>query len=620
MRGSGSCARLLRIVAAGLFIWIASTGTAHAQLGSLLSPGRLAKAHANLEGLSNCQQCHEQGQKVSATKCLTCHKPVAERIRLKKGVHKDVQGNCIACHAEHAGVDGELRPFDQKSFDHAKVTGFALDGKHANLAAGCAACHQGPSFLTARAECASCHQDVHKPSLGAKCDTCHSTRTAFKGVGTAFDHTRAAFQLQGAHQTVACEKCHVNRTFKGIAFASCTNCHADRHRGSFGATCTTCHTNESWRTKRVDHAKTDFALVGLHQKVDCAACHKQPPMRVALRADTCAACHVDVHRGTFKQDCKACHNENGFGKAPFDHAQTRFALTGKHEALTCEKCHTSPAAQPTAPAAKRVADFRGLSTTCVSCHTDVHQGQLGASCETCHTSASFRVSSFTHKSDPSFFAGQHASLTCEKCHVPSAPRATRTDLPVALNVRYRDLPKACASCHEDAHLGQEPATCETCHTITSPKFAVPGFSHARTSFALTGKHETAACAVCHKRETGQFPKGPGTAIRFSGLAHECRSCHQDVHLGQLSGACETCHATSSFTIDHYTHKDRTLSSLFVGRHLKATCQDCHKAATTNFPAGRGTAVRFKVERTCVSCHTDIHKGALGPNCATCHRP
>ena len=54
-------------------------------------------------------------------------------------------------------------------------------------------------------------------------------------------------------------------------------------------------------------------------------------MKVKPKADTCASCHVDVHRGTFKQDCKACHSESGFSKAPFDHSSTRFELTGKHE-------------------------------------------------------------------------------------------------------------------------------------------------------------------------------------------------------------------------------------------------------------------------------------------------
>ena len=64
-------------------------------------------------------------------------------------------------------------------------------------------------------------------------------------------------------------------------------------------------------------------------------------MKVKPRADTCAACHVDVHKGTFKQDCKSCHNETSFTKAPFDHTQTKFALTGKHAPLDCRACHTS---------------------------------------------------------------------------------------------------------------------------------------------------------------------------------------------------------------------------------------------------------------------------------------
>mgnify|MGYP000875217433 CR=1 FL=1 len=63
-----------------------------------------------------------------------------------------------------------------------------------------------------------------------------------------------------------------------------------------------------------------------------------------------------------------------------------------------------------------------------------------------------------------------------------------------------------------------------------------------------------------------------------------------------------------------------LSAFFVGRHQKAVCVDCHKSVSGAFPAGRGTAVRFAVDKQCVSCHADIHRGALGPNCAQCHRP
>ena len=60
------------------------------EIGALVSPGPLARAHATLEGIANCQKCHEPGRKVTAAKCLACHKPIAERIAAKKGVHRNV--------------------------------------------------------------------------------------------------------------------------------------------------------------------------------------------------------------------------------------------------------------------------------------------------------------------------------------------------------------------------------------------------------------------------------------------------------------------------------------------------------------------------------------------------
>lgn len=125
--------RVQQLLIAVLTVWAfaAGAGTASAQLGSLISPGPLARPHAGLEGVANCAKCHEQGRRVTAQKCLACHQPVAQRIARRFGVHKDAGGECVLCHAEHAGVNGQLRPFDPKAFDHAAVTGFALTGKHA---------------------------------------------------------------------------------------------------------------------------------------------------------------------------------------------------------------------------------------------------------------------------------------------------------------------------------------------------------------------------------------------------------------------------------------------------------------------------------------------------------
>ena len=612
--------RLCGVIGLACCLWAAAGGRAQAQVGQLLSPGRLAKAHTNLEGITNCRKCHEQGQKVTTQKCLVCHPAVAGRIVKKMGVHRNVTNDCVSCHAEHGGVEGELRPFDQKGFDHAAVARFPLTGKHAPLALQCAACHKERSFLTLSSSCVSCHADVHKGALGNTCATCHSTQVAFKEFGVGFDHSKTAFALTGAHRALACASCHVNKVFKGVKFASCADCHRDPHRPAFGTTCTACHTSGTWRTKKVDHGRTAFPLIGRHASVDCAACHKQAVMKVKPKADTCATCHVDVHRGAFRQDCKACHSESGFKKAPFDHSQTKFPLTAKHAGLTCESCHKTLVRGAARPSSTRVVDFGGLRTTCVSCHADVHQGTLGTACESCHTSTMFRVTTYTHTRVPEFFTGQHAPLTCGKCHVPPAPsRPVRTGTAV-LNVTFKELPTACVSCHRDVHLGQEGPACENCHSIQKARFALENFSHAKTGFTLTGRHEPLPCVQCHKQETGVFPAGSGTAVRWKGVARECRACHTDVHLGQLEGVCVSCHKTDSFKVPGYTHRNRTMRGFMAGRHARAGCAACHKPVTGQFPAGRGIAIQFKVETRCVACHTDVHRGALGPNCGNCHRP
>jgi len=606
--------RVAMLAAVGLAILAPA---ASAQIGQLVSPGPLSKAHAALEGVDKCQKCHEPGRKVTNDLCLSCHKPVADRIRMKKGVHRDATGDCAACHVEHAGADAELRPFDQKSFDHGTETGFVLDGRHLAIAKDCAKCHKTRSFLSISPACSSCHADIHKPSLGSDCRACHTTTVPFKDARSRFDHSKAAFQLIGAHRTVACAKCHVNQVFKGVKFAQCTDCHKNPHRQSMGNACTSCHTNESWKTQRIDHAMTAFPLRGKHADVACVKCHTRPPLQAAVKFDRCTTCHQDPHRGAFKQDCSSCHNERGFGRGTFDHATgTKFPLTGAHTPLACAKCHKGASGTGAGPA--RVVEFRGLSTACASCHADVHKAELGKTCEACHTSVSFRVSAFTHPRLPEFFAGQHQGIPCAKCHVARAPGApTRTGVPVD-GWTFKNLSTTCATCHQDVHLGQVGTACEACHSVDAAKFAPVKFTHAKAAFKLSGRHETVECRKCHKPETGSFPAGPGTAVRLKGVATACAACHQDQHLGQLGPACETCHTPASFKAPSFTHASQKV--FFAGKHATQPCSACHKPVEASYPAGRGTTVRYKGLSACSSCHTDAHAGTLGSTCETCHTP
>ena len=602
--------------AAGLLIGVPAQ--ARAQIGQLVSPGPLAKAHASLEGASNCQKCHAPGKKVTADLCLSCHKPVAERIRAKKGVHRDVTTECTRCHVEHAGVDAELRPFNLASFDHGRDAAYALEGRHAAVAKDCAKCHTSRSYLTLSPACTTCHKDVHNGTLGPSCPTCHPMAQAFKDAKTRFDHAKSAFALEGAHQRVACEKCHVNKVYKGVKFANCTDCHKNPHRQISVADCRSCHTLETWKTQKLDHSKTAFALKGSHAQVPCVKCHVKPPVQAALKFDRCAACHQDPHKGTFTQDCGACHNEVRFGRAAFDHTKnTKFPLTGKHAPLDCVKCHKTVA--PGAPTAARVVDFRGLSVACASCHADVHKGELGKACAACHTSTSFRISNYVHSRSPEFFAGEHRSVPCANCHVPQPPGPPRKTGVALDGWKFKNVSMACASCHVDVHLGQVGTACEACHAIDAAKFALVRFAHTKTSYPLTGRHASVECRKCHKPETGSFPAGRGTAVRLKGLATTCVSCHADQHLGQLGTGCETCHTTATFKVTAYTHA-KTSAPLMVGGHAALKCDACHKSQHGQFPAGVGTTIGYKVGLACSNCHADEHQGALGKTCEMCHTP
>jgi hypothetical protein len=185
--------------------------------------------------------------------------------------------------------------------------------------------------------------------------------------------------------------------------------------------------------------------------------------------------------------------------------------------------------------------------------------------------------------------------------------------------RLTETPTECAACHTDVHLGQLDRDCATCHAPGTATFAIARFDHDRASFPLTGAHETAACADCHEEEAGAFPAGSGTATRYTGLPKACRSCHEDEHLGQFdAAACDSCHGTSSFEVGTYTHKKRD-ASFFTGRHLTAECAGCHKPVERRFPLRAGRAVDFSTSRSCVSCHTDVHRGAMGNDCRACHR-
>ncbi len=269
------------------------------------------------------------------------------------------------------------------------------------------------------------------------------------------------------------------------------------------------------------------------------------------------------------------------------------ALSSAHARLEarCEACHTN---------FKKTAQAQ----LCKACHKDVasdisaKRGFHGkfpaasADCNTCHVEhagrgkdiVGFNKASFNHAFTDYPLRGKHAGTACASCH--------------AANRKFRDAPRQCAACHkkDDAHRGSLGADCASCHTESG--WTEAKFDHGTTRFPLTGAHAGVKCQSCHA--DGNFAATPV----------ECISCHRkdDAHNGALGPQCANCHTAADWKSTRFDHS-RTGFPL-TGRHADVACKTCHVS-----PAG---AVRLAT--TCIGCHRkdDVHKGANGPECASCH--
>lgn len=487
----------------------------------LLMPGPLSTPHAQVEG--DCAQCHDRsGKTPEAERCLACHETVGADLAAKRGFHgrspQVAAQACRQCHSEHRGRDADIVGLVPALFDHGH-TDFPLEGQHRPLA--CDACHAaGKPHREAPSSCNDCHRedDVHRGAMGAACQDCHRP-AAWKDTG--FDHGKTGFPLRGGHAKVACASCHAAQKFKDTP-TGCASCHRlqDRHGGLFGTSCGSCHRETGWAEARFDHAgKTGFSLLGRHAAAGCHACHTEASRQGELPT-TCHGCHraSDVHQGRLGTQCGSCHQPDRWRAGHFDHArETGFALRGPHANVACEACHAEPA--------RKDAPVRA----CIDCHRadDVHKGQLGDRCGSCHTGEQWPAGvRFEHDLTRFPLLGLHALAPCAECHRDHA---------------FEDAPTGCHACHaaRDVHQGGLGTDCARCHAPSGWNRWT--FDHAHeTGFALDDAHAGLACQACHRAPAGRGGPAPGRS---------CGACHadDDVHRGAFGADCGRCHTPTTFT-------------------------------------------------------------------------
>lgn len=601
------------------FILILGVQNLHSQI----SPGDLSNAHKELEGVTNCTQCHTLGKNVTNQKCLDCHTEIKSLVQNNKGYHSNSEvknKNCFECHNDHHGRNFQIVRFNENDFDH-NLTGYTLEGKHNQI--NCKDCHQtkfiedkelkkrNNTFLGLSTTCLSCHEDYHQQTLSTDCLSCHNMN-GFKPA-SIFDHSKTEYPLIGKHESVTCLECHEVETrygkkfqnFTELVFNDCISCHKNPHQPQLPGDCKSCHTEVSFRInrKRFNHNQTNFTLNGAHKKIDCFTCHSKELGVEKLFQDefdaveetNCISCHEDVHKGKFGTTCIDCHSETSFyelkNEKLFDHNKTDYPLEGLHTTVECKNCHKT----------EHYTDAIDFSA-CKNCHDDYHKGEFttknpASDCIDCHTvESSFENSTFDierHNKSGFVLEGSHLATPCFACHVDERK------IP---KWNFHNIGKDCIDCHKNIHENQisqkyyPENDCTKCHSTEN--WASIDFDHSKTNWDLSGAHNKVNCRECHIN----FNEDRSIASqKFQGLSTQCFDCHENIHGDKFEKNgitnCDECHVTNNWTPSKFDHN--TTRFPLEGKHTEVDCKACHEITDTS-----GTKeMIYKINKLqCIDCH------------------
>lgn len=228
--------------------------------------------------------------------------------------------------------------------------------------------------------------------------------------------------------------------------ARCASCHRAEYESEHGRepverrkpmTCAVCHVERTWSATEVRHA---WPLTGAHADARCTACHRPPAPVYEGTPTACVACHRDdaararnpPHAG-LPTTCASCHTTAAWSPATAP-------VTAPAPAVT-------PPARPPAPAVTAPAPARPRAPT-VTPPTVTPSGVTPPA----HPESRFPIA-----------RGDHANITCQRCHDRGGPnRRDNTDCVQChararfdpIHDRVRQYPSGAAA----------PNFCVLCHT------------------------------------------------------------------------------------------------------------------------------------------------------------
>ena len=550
----------------------------------------LATPHAHLDASDKCTACHVVFSGVPEEKCLGCHRDIDRRVQRGKGYHGRVaaQKRCIECHREHMGRGHELTPLETDPFPH-QQTGYPLTGGHVGL--DCRRCHTAKrpgtgrdSYLGAATTCVGCHGAYHGRAVGRvrleNCSSCHNTfEWKMLNSNMRFDHEQETrYPRTGRHKQVSCAGCHrEQKTFGPIEVTGCVTCHTDPHPpGIFGR-----------RICEECHLTSDFKQTSVFEHVTTGW-----PLRGKHQKLTCLKCHQWRQWSSENRDCDACHkavhgSQFKGKRCSRCHRDTSWSdLSFNHTTMSQFALVGRHRRVPCAQCHPK-GRYEPIAAECIDCHRhqDPHGEKFrGSPCGNCHSAVSWRDTRFDHSITGFALEGRHIDQACFRCHPKNVDKDPETK-------------PDCRFCHTDSHGSQfKDDVCTLCHAGFDT-WQVSFFDHTRSQFKLEGKHIDVDCDACHKNG------------KYRNIERDCYGCHPDFHEEQLSTQCESCHSAHSWNLVDFNHDLDSTYPLY-GKHRQVPCVKCH--VRNDYKANRG------IPESCEGCHLDVHRGEKGDECDRCH--
>ncbi len=128
---------------------------------------------------------------------------------------------------------------------------------------------------------------------------------------------------------------------------------------------------------------------------------------------------------------------------------------------------------------------------------------------------------------------------------------------------------------------------------------------------------TDACLTCHKDIHSQINVKNGLhGLLATELVSECATCHSEHHGPDFLMTNYRSFQLAGFEKpEEFGHTG--LDFHLTGEHLKLACDACHKSAF-NESLQKGEKRFLGLNQECATCHDDVHQGAYGTECASCH--